>query len=338
MTRYAPLWQQNNSYPAQIDRGLISTIWPTSRSTGAVPSIGTNTMNVLITAGTAIVALQTGQQSALCRWDAAEVVTLAAAPASGQTRRDLIVLQVRDQAIDAGANSDFIFQPITGTPTTGVPVTPAAPANSYPLYYVTVTGGSANLNGAVITDMRVNTLRPMTPPVYTGAEINGVASMTDDTGEVWVCKAGVNGGAWRRARDVLHARVYRAGALVIGAPEATFPFDSVGRDPYGLWVPAQTQFVVPIAGLWLVHSALMGAGSGLAQAFYSYLYAEGVTPGTASNHSSTVTFAFGPVNVATIEPAAGTSVRLTAGTSGGNLAMNVGPTFTYMNLDYLGTG
>ena len=153
MTRFAPLWQQNNSYPAAIDRSLIGALWPNSAMIGGVVTVATGTMNVNVAAGTAAVALP-NNQSVLCRWDASEVVTVSTAPASGQSRIDLIVLQVRDVVLDSGTNNDFIFQAIAGVATTGTPVPPTAPNNSMVLYQVTVAGGAANLNGAVLTDKR----------------------------------------------------------------------------------------------------------------------------------------------------------------------------------------
>lgn len=156
MTRYAPLWQQNSSYPAAVDRGLIGTLWPASGSSGGVATTVLNTMNVSVAAGTAAVALSGSNLSQLCRWDAAEVVTLTAAPPSGQSRIDLVVLQVRDAAIDAGANNDFIFQAITGAGgTPGPGAAPAVPTNAYPICQLTVPGAAANLNGVTVTDRRL---------------------------------------------------------------------------------------------------------------------------------------------------------------------------------------
>ena len=109
MARFEPLWQQAGSYAAQLDRMLLAALWPSGGVLGGAVTAAFNTMNVNIAAGYAAVPLQAGQGGALCRWDAAEVVTLTASPPSGQSRIDLIVCQVRDNAIDAGANNDFIF-------------------------------------------------------------------------------------------------------------------------------------------------------------------------------------------------------------------------------------
>jgi hypothetical protein len=211
VTRLAPLWQQNGSYPAQTDRVLLGTLWPTSGSTGGAVTTQAATMNVNVAAGTAAVALTTGQYSALCRWDATEVVTLTAAPPAGQSRIDRIVCQVRDAVLDAGSNNDFLITAVVGTPaTTGSQVPPATPTNAYALADVTVPGGVANLNSATITDRRV----PLNP------------------------------------RDTLHAMVYRAAAWTTTTGWTAVPFDTVDRDPAGLWVPANNAFTVPVAGVW----------------------------------------------------------------------------------------
>jgi hypothetical protein len=152
MTRYAVLWQQGGSYAASVDRGLLSTLWPSGGVTGGAVTAVANTMTVSVAPGVVAVPLQAGQGVALCRWDAAEVVTLAAAPGSGQSRIDVIVAQVRDNALDSGGNNDFVFTSVTGTPaTTGSQVAPATPTNAYALAQVTVPGAVANLNTATIT-------------------------------------------------------------------------------------------------------------------------------------------------------------------------------------------
>jgi len=159
MTRYAPLWQQAGSYPASLDRQLLATIWPNGGATGGVVTAVANTMTLSVAPGTVAVPLQSGQGAALCRWDAAEIVTIAAAPPSGQSRIDLIVVQVRDNTLDSGGNNDFIVTAVTGTPaTTGAQVAPAVPANAYALAQVLVGPSIANLNTATITDLRTGPL------------------------------------------------------------------------------------------------------------------------------------------------------------------------------------
>lgn len=123
-------------------------------------------MQVSVAPGTAAVLLNNpaGSGTALCRWDAAELVTLTAAPASGQSRIDLVVLQVRDPALDAGSNNDFVFAVVTGTPaTTGSQVAPAVPNNAYTICQVTVPGAAANLNTATLVDLRASLWGPVVP-------------------------------------------------------------------------------------------------------------------------------------------------------------------------------
>lgn len=90
------------------------------------------------------------------------------------------------------------------------------------------------------------------PPVTTGTTIQ---SFTDPQGFVWVAKNGVNGGAWKMARDVVHARVYRAAAFTI-AVGAALMFDTVAgamaEDDYGLYSTATGEFSCPVAGIYLI--------------------------------------------------------------------------------------
>ena len=151
MTRFAPLWQQAGSYAAQLDRGLIAALWPAGGVLGGAVAALNNTMTASVAPGSAAVPLASGQGAALCRWDAAEVVTVTASPPSGQSRIDLVVCQVRDNAIDAGPNNDFVFVVVAGTPAASAPAAPAVPANALAVAQVTVPGAAANLNGATIT-------------------------------------------------------------------------------------------------------------------------------------------------------------------------------------------
>jgi hypothetical protein len=180
--RYAPLWQQAGSYPASTDRGLMSTLWPSSGSTGGAVTTVANTMNVSVAPGTAAVVCGT-YGTELCRWDANEVVTLQAAPVSGSSRIDLIVLQVRDNALDSGGNNDFIFQAIAGTVgTPGPGAVPAVPANAYAVAQLTIAGGIANLNGVTVTDLRIPYLSGMSRLIgrsYLTANTTAVSAATD---------------------------------------------------------------------------------------------------------------------------------------------------------------
>jgi hypothetical protein len=164
MTRFTPLWQQGGSYAAAVDRNLVGALYPVGAASGAVPAPVANTMNVSIPPGRAAVPLQAGANSALCAWDAAEVVTSPAAPPAGNTRIDLIILQVRDPQLDAGINNDFIFQVLSGAPSTGTPVAPTVPTNALAVCQYTVPAAVANLNGVTVVDVRPPT-RPNVPMI-----------------------------------------------------------------------------------------------------------------------------------------------------------------------------
>lgn len=163
MTRYQPLWQQAGSYTATLDRALLLHQAPYGEASGLAPSAVANTMQIQVPAGRVIVPLTSGQGGALCRWDQTETVTLAAAPPSGQSRIDRVVCQVRDNALDAGGNNDFIFAAVAGVPAATNPAAPAVPANAFLMCDVTVPGAAANLNTATITDRR---LGPWLTPAF----------------------------------------------------------------------------------------------------------------------------------------------------------------------------
>ncbi len=174
MTRYAPLWQQAGNYTAQVDRQLMAALWPVGGADGAAPFATANTMLMNYPAGLCAVPLSGNNGVALCRWDAAEQVTIGAAPGAGTTRIDLVVCQVRDNALDAGANNDFWFVVVPGVPAAS-PVAPATPANAYVMTTVTVPASVANLNTATITDRR----SPLSAAVpHSGGAVNAGATLS----------------------------------------------------------------------------------------------------------------------------------------------------------------
>lgn len=97
-----------------------------------------------------------------------------------------------------------------------------------------------------------------------GASLGAAAPLTpytDPTGEVWVAKGGVNGGAWKKARDVLHCSYYRNTAWTTGTSSTAFitansgGFDTVVSDPYTIYTQA-AGITIPVAGLWHFDIAL----------------------------------------------------------------------------------
>jgi len=223
--------------------------------------------------------------STLCRSDAVETVTLDPAPASGQNRIDLVICRPRGTDLDGGVNNDFIFDKVTGTAAAS-PVAPALPAGTVALASVYVGGGVAAIVAGNITDTRPFGLAlagGAARAPYTGA---GIGSYTAPDGEVWVAKAGVNGGAWRKARDVLHARWFRNAAFTMAtAGQTVLSMDTTIRDSYGLYTPGNGAVTVPVSGVWMF-SAMTGASATAVGQFLQHVYS--IVSGGAIVHGFTV--------------------------------------------------
>jgi hypothetical protein len=111
-------------------------------------------------------------------------------------------------------------------------------------------------------------------PITSGS---GVQSFTDVLGDVWVAANGVNSGAWKRARDVIRARVYRNAAYTVpGINTATgMPFDSTNDDAYSGWSALNTTsaiYTCPIAGRYLVMTRCDLLGTSVAARLFSSVY------------------------------------------------------------------
>jgi hypothetical protein len=180
MTRYTPLWEQQGSYAASVDRHLISTLWPAAASSGCAVSAPGGAMSVNVAAGTVAVPSQNATGSTLCVSDAVEPVTIGAAPGAGLNRIDLVICQPRGNDLDGGANNDFIFTTVAGVPAAS-PAAPAAPAGSVALAQVYVGANVVAIAAGNITDARPGGLavaagesRMVTPTTNSG----GTASVT----------------------------------------------------------------------------------------------------------------------------------------------------------------
>jgi len=245
MTRRTPLWLQSGSYAGSDDRSLPGALWPAAASAGVLVTATTG-MVLNIDPGYVAVPTQNNTGTTLCRSDAVETVTLDPAPASGSNRIDLVVCHPRGTDLDGGVNNDFVFEKVTGTAAAS-PVPPPLPAGTVALANVYVGGGVAAIVAGNITDTRPFGLAlagGAARAPYTGA---GVGSYTAPDGEVWVAKAGVYAGAWRKARDVLHAHNYRTTAFNFTATTTHLGYDSPEDDPYGLYASGWT---IPVAGKW----------------------------------------------------------------------------------------
>jgi hypothetical protein len=285
MTRYSPQWIQDNTYPASVDRYLLGAIWPYAASQGcAVTAASAMTLNVA--PGQIAVPTLNSTGSSLCTSDAVEQVTLDPAPPSGQNRIDLVICRPRAADIDGSPNDDFIFDHVAGTAGTSASI-PATPAGTVALAQVAVGGGVASITNANITDVRpfqlaIGSVNGLPAPLTSGTAIK---SYTDDNNDVWVAKAGVFGGAYKKARDVLHSRWYRNGAWSWPTAATVLTYDTVSYDPYSLY--ASARFTAPIGGLYYLRALAGYSASASGQWAATYPQLNGVTMLASSQGWST---------------------------------------------------
>lgn len=158
-----PLWQQNRSYSARLDRSIIGLLF----SEGVADVVGGNlkaTQNALGVDNSVDVAVGSGivagddeayQGHYLCRVEAVLNVPFAASPVAN-SRIDLLVLAVNDPiagSIRTPANSAQLL--IVVGVVAATPVVPAVPATAIPLAQVLRTVGDTFINNSMITDRRV---------------------------------------------------------------------------------------------------------------------------------------------------------------------------------------
>lgn len=232
MTRYTPLWEQQGSYAASVDRRLIGSIWPSAASVGCAVTVSSG-MTVNVAAGQVSVPTGNNTGSVLCASDAVEPVTLAAAPGSGTNRYDLVICQARGNDLDGGSNNDFIFTTVTGTAAAS-PTVPATPANAVALAQIYVPGGSASVTAGNISDVRPAGLAGSAFGGAIFANVaarnaawpnppNGATCITVDTNTEWQRINGV----WYPPFQLL-ARVTH-NALVSGVGSGGFDFNVTGN-------------------------------------------------------------------------------------------------------------
>jgi hypothetical protein len=152
MTRQTPLWLQQGTYAASVDRRLPGALWPAAAVLGCAVTVSSG-MTVNVAAGSVAVPASNNTGSLLCVSDAVEPVTLAAAPGSGSNRYDLVICQARGNDLDGGTNNDFLFTTVTGT-AAATPSVPATPNYATVLAQIYVPGGSASVTAGNITDVR----------------------------------------------------------------------------------------------------------------------------------------------------------------------------------------
>jgi hypothetical protein len=165
-----PSYLQNGAASALSDRLTISGLLQpggtglssrggvraTSDGNGlAVRAAATANNTVIVGAGTAFVVESDGTGVYVCHNDADKTLTVPAASTT-QSRRDLVVAQVRDSTI-SGTSDDWVITTVTGTPSSGTPVAPAVPANALALGdYLVPAGSSTVVTSANINDRRSN--------------------------------------------------------------------------------------------------------------------------------------------------------------------------------------
>ena len=225
MTFNKPLWLQAGSYPGAYDRRLIGAIWPTAAVQGCAVS-ASSAMNMNIAPGTVVAPTANNTGSVLCYSDAVEVVTATAAPASGQSRIDLVVCQPRGNDLDGGTKNDCVLAVVAGVAATpGSQVAPAVPVGAVALAQVAIAGGSAAIVAGNITDRRVAS------PAGPGGTVAGGAGVADRQQRRSVGRPGrvLRGTVAQKARDksCTASCTDEAGMNSnVGAP-AALPFDSV---------------------------------------------------------------------------------------------------------------
>jgi hypothetical protein len=166
---------------------------------------------------------------------------------------------------------------------------------------------------------------PQTPPA------SGFNTFTDSAGEAWISR---NGSAWKKARDVLQARVYRAAAYTLPTAFATFPFDTVTRDPYAIW--SGGNFVIPVAGLYIVTNQVVVNHGAAGQYANTGIYQNGVAmTWSGSNPGGAGYVPLG--NTDHLVCAAGDLVT-SAAFSSPALAVVAASVYCFMSIKYEGTG
>jgi hypothetical protein len=169
---------------------------------------------------------------------------------------------------------------------------------------------------------------PQTPPP------TGFNSFTDASQMVWVSIAG---SAWRRAANVLHARVYRAAALSTPLTSTKLAFDTVDEDVYGMFSMANNQFVAPIPG-WYAARSLFTAVTGPNGWVVSALWKNGVLHSQGGGTQTAQAVTSYAAAAATIHcTAAGDNVAIYFN-SNAAVALTTGAASSYVSMDYFGSG
>lgn len=155
MTLYLPLWGQDGSYPASLDRQLIGAALGPARVINGlqvVPRAAGANMTVDVGAGRVVMPGPSGPY--LGYSDAVENEPVGAAPAAGTRRYDLVVARVIDpQAMGSGSTLEWVIEVVPGTPAAS-PVEPSLPAWSVPLARLDIRDTTLAVDPEDIADRR----------------------------------------------------------------------------------------------------------------------------------------------------------------------------------------
>ena len=168
MTFEAPIWMQNNTYAARLDRMLVAQLWDegvmdltafkvTQRGAGA-------NFSVDVALGEAVVQGddQVNQGNYITRSIATINAAIAAAPASN-SRYDIVCIRINDPNAGGSAGNTASIVVTTGTPAAS-PTVPATPASSLLLAVIgPILPSTSSITNALITDSRLLAGRRATP-------------------------------------------------------------------------------------------------------------------------------------------------------------------------------
>jgi hypothetical protein len=282
-----PLWLQNSTYPAAIDRQLIAAglepgvlglneLAVSQRAAGANYSVD-------VAAGRVVVPMTDApnQGSALAVSTAVNNLVIAGAPGAGLSRIDLVIARVYDASLIGGSVNGWQLEVVTGTPAS-TPAAPALPASSLELARVAVAAAQASVTTANITDRRVmpGIWRPYTP-VWTSSITNpglGNGTITGRyliTGKTCSIAIRVNFGSSTTGGQGFHlfSLPVAAANIVTGVMEGSgqlyVPPSGLAWPAHAyLWDANRLALVVPITqsdvrrNYWATTDATNGAGAG----------------------------------------------------------------------------
>jgi hypothetical protein len=150
----------------------------------------------------------------------------------------------------------------------------------------------------------------------------------------------VASGIWRRASQVLKARVARNAALTVTGTLTIVAFDSVVHDPYGLWnTPTAGLINTPIAGTWRWAVSLAFTPSAATQGVQLQVRnaANGLGPGGAAEQYSVASGTYMTLGVTGYGVfSAGDGLSAAVQTTTSTCSMATGSNWSTMSMEYEG--